>query len=113
MSQDELTKQVHSLFGDQQAYDGGYFSCYDGKWLDVTNEVVAVVELIERHTEQARIDERERIFLGVGYGTGLKSISMTHGPEGLMDFVVRRCAEVEKEHFDNARELARNTKEGN
>jgi hypothetical protein len=46
-SDQELRNQVHALFGDHQAEEGGYQSCYDGKWLDMTNEVCAVADFIK------------------------------------------------------------------
>ena len=57
----ELREQIHKLFGDGQAYDGGYHSCYDGKWIDMTNEVCAVADFItadrKRVALEARINE--------------------------------------------------------
>lgn len=57
----ELREQVHKLFGDNQVYDGGYQSCYDGKWIDMTAEVCAVADFItadrKRVALEARIDE--------------------------------------------------------
>lgn len=57
----QLRKQVHKLFGDGQVYDDGYQSCYDGKWIDMTDEVCAVADFIiadrERVELEARIDE--------------------------------------------------------
>lgn len=59
--QDKLREQVHKLFGDYQADDGGYQSCYDGKWIDMTNEVCAVADFItadrKRVVLEARLDE--------------------------------------------------------
>ena len=53
---DELEKRVHALFGDSQVYDGGYHSCYDGKWVDMTNEVVAVAKLKQQWQLEALED---------------------------------------------------------
>ena len=61
----ELREQIHKLFGDGQAYDGGYHSCYDGKWIDMTNEVCAVADFItadrKRVALEARIDELKHL----------------------------------------------------
>ena len=38
MNDEELQREVHALFGDAQATDGGYQSLYDGEWLDMTVE---------------------------------------------------------------------------
>lgn len=46
--QEELLTRIHKLFGDEQVYDGGYHSLYDGKWIDMTNEVVSVSEFINK-----------------------------------------------------------------
>ena len=65
---EELKKQVHALFGDSQVEDGGYHSCYDGKWLDMTNEVCAVADFITDYATRQRIDELrtiERLFGGI------------------------------------------------
>ena len=61
MNDEELKKEIHSLFGDAQATDGGYQSLYDGKWIDMTDEVCAVADFItadrKRVALEARIDE--------------------------------------------------------
>ena len=61
----QLRKQVHKLFGDGQVYDDGYQSCYDGKWIDMTDEVCAVADFIiadrKRVALEARIDAAEHI----------------------------------------------------
>lgn len=49
MSDKELKEQILKCFGDEQAEDGGYFALYDGKWLDVTNEVDQLMQLIKRY----------------------------------------------------------------
>ena len=59
--QDKLREQIHKLFGDHQADDGGYQSCYDGKWIDMTNEVCAVATWHTRKLNEARIDEIRRV----------------------------------------------------
>lgn len=63
--QDKLREQIHKLFGDHQADDGGYQSCYDGKWIDMTNEVCAVADYItadrKRVALEARLDELTRV----------------------------------------------------
>lgn len=59
--QDKLREQIHKLFGDHQADDGGYQSCYDGKWIDMTNEVCEVADFI--------IADRRRV--------GLEAIKVT------------------------------------
>lgn len=60
-----LREQVHKLFGDHQADDGGYQSCYDGKWIDMTNEVCAVADFItadrKRVELEARLDELNNV----------------------------------------------------
>ena len=60
-----LEKQIHKLFGDGQAYEGGYHSCYDGKWIDMTNEVCAVADFItadrKRVGLEARLDELTKL----------------------------------------------------
>lgn len=64
----ELRERIHKLFGDNQAYDGGYHSCYDGKWIDMTDEVCAVADFItddrKRVALEARIDELAKIEIG-------------------------------------------------
>ena len=61
----ELREQIHKLFGDDQADDGGYHSCYDGKWIDMTNEVCAAADFIiadrKRVALGARIDELNNV----------------------------------------------------
>ena len=68
----ELRKEIHKLFGDGQAYDGGYHSCYDGKWIDMTNEVCAVADFItadrKRVALEARMDERQMLSFHRAYG---------------------------------------------
>lgn len=62
--QDKLREQIHKLLGDYQADDGGYQSCYDGKWIDMTNEVCAVADFItadrKRVELEARTDELQK-----------------------------------------------------
>lgn len=65
---DELRKQVHELFGDSQLEDGGYFVLYDGKWLDMTNEVCSVVDYITARDASIRIDELNRLNTRRHYG---------------------------------------------
>ena len=61
MNYEELRKEVHSLFGDTQAEDGCYQSLYDGKWIDMTDEVCAVADWHTRKLKEARIDEIRRV----------------------------------------------------
>ena len=56
VDQSELRADIHSLFGDYHTVDGGYFSSYDGKWIDMTNEVVAVADYITaNYTPNSRL----------------------------------------------------------
>jgi len=60
-NQSELRANIHSLFGDYHTVDGGYCSSYDGKWIDMTNEVVAVADYITaNYTLKSEVAERER-----------------------------------------------------
>ena len=62
VDQSELRANIHSLFGDYHTVDGGYFSSYDGKWIDMTNEVVAVADYITaNYTPNTEVAERERV----------------------------------------------------
>lgn len=56
--QDKLREQVHKLFGDHQADDGGYQSCYDGKWIDMTDEVCAVADFITADRKRVALEAR-------------------------------------------------------
>lgn len=62
----QLREQIHKLFGDNQVWDGGYQSCYDGKWIDMTDEVNAVANFItadrKRVALEARIDEVQNAY---------------------------------------------------
>jgi len=59
VDQSELRANIHSLFGDYHTVDGGYFSSYDGKWIDMTNEVVAVADYITaNYTTNTEVAER-------------------------------------------------------
>lgn len=76
----ELREQIHKLFGDYQADVGGYHSCYDGKWIDMTNEVCAVADFIiadrKKHELQARIHELQGVISwNVDAKTNLKVVS--------------------------------------
>jgi len=54
----QLRKQVHKLFGDNQVYDDGYQSCYDGKWIDMTDEVCAVADFIAADRKRVELEAR-------------------------------------------------------
>ena len=58
----ELREQIHKLFGDHQAYDGGYHSCYDGKWIDMTNEVCAVADFITADRKKHELEAKKNGF---------------------------------------------------
>jgi hypothetical protein len=56
-----IEQQVVECFGDNQQYDGGWFADYDGKWIDITNDVTNLVALIESQNKRARLDEIMRL----------------------------------------------------
>ena len=78
-----LEKQIHKLFGDGQAYDGGYHSCYDGKWIDMTNEVCAVADFVtadrKRIALEARLDEMDVALAEVTHWSIDDADSAIHG----------------------------------
>lgn len=57
--EDEL--QIVKCFGDAQVYDGGWHAEYDGKWIDITNEVYNVKRLMEAREKSIREEARENI----------------------------------------------------
>lgn len=55
-STDGLENKIAKCFGDSQQYDGGWFAEYDGKWIDVTNDVMSLKELFK--SQQLSLIER-------------------------------------------------------
>jgi len=56
---DEMENKIVKCFGDSQQYDGGWFAEYDGKWIDVTNDVENVKQLFLDTIEKAKPEEQD------------------------------------------------------
>lgn len=52
-----MEEKIVKCFGDSQQYDGGWFAEYDGKWIDVTNDVQNVLQLFLDTIEKAKPEE--------------------------------------------------------
>jgi len=58
-------RKIADCFGDTDAiYDGGWFANYDGKYVDITNDVVTLSQMVQDEILKARIDELRDIRLG-------------------------------------------------
>lgn len=50
-----LREKILKCFGDAQSEDMGHvFACYDGKWLDITNDVESLLALFSSLLEHER-----------------------------------------------------------